>query len=111
MLPWIAGTTGTSGEFAAGDPLPALKGEFLSGRAAVLPEAASGRVALLLLSFSYHSRFAVEAWAKKFREQFGTEPRVTFYEVPMLGGMSRAARWFINGGMRRAPRKPITSTS
>jgi hypothetical protein len=30
----------------------------------VLPQAARGRVALLLLGFSYDSRFAVEAWAK-----------------------------------------------
>jgi hypothetical protein len=53
-----------------GDLLPTLRGEFLTGRTAVLPQAAAGRVALLLLGFSYNSRFAVEAWARTFREQF-----------------------------------------
>jgi hypothetical protein len=38
-----------------GDPLPTLRGEFLTGRTVVLPQAAAGRVALLLLGFSYDS--------------------------------------------------------
>jgi hypothetical protein len=90
---------------AVGDRLPALRGEFLTGRAAVLPEAASGRVALLLLGFSYDSRFAVEAWTKKFRGQFEADPRVTFYEVPMIGGLARLGKWFIDSGMRRGTPK------
>ena len=88
-----------------GDPLPILRGEFLTGRAAVLPQAASGRVALLLLGFTYDSRFAVEAWARRFRERFGTDPRVTFYEIPMIGGLARMGKWFIDGGMRRGTPK------
>ena len=104
VLPWIA-CSAAPDELAVGNPLPALKGEFLTGRDALLPQAASGRVALLLLGFSYNSRFAVEAWAKKFRAQFGTDPRVTFYEVPMIGGLSRLGKWFIDGGMRRGTPK------
>jgi hypothetical protein len=73
----------------------------LTGRTADLPQAASGRVALLLLGFTYDSRFAVEAWGKRFREQFEADPRVTFYEIPMIGGMARLAKWFIDSGMRR----------
>ncbi len=88
-------------ELSVGSPLPGLQGEFLTGRAAVLPQAASGRVALLLLGFTYDSRFAVEAWAKEFRKQFGLDPRVTFYEIPMIGGLARLGKWFIDGGMRR----------
>ena len=48
-----------------------LKGEFLTGRPAVLPDVASGRVALLALGFTYDSRFAVEAWVGRFRKDFG----------------------------------------
>ena len=75
-----------------GDPLPTLRGEF-------------GRVALLLLGFSYDSRLAVEAWARKFRGQFHADPRVTFYEIPMIGGLARMGKWFIDGGMRRGTPK------
>jgi hypothetical protein len=88
-------------ELAVGDRLPPVRGEFLSGRRAVLPEAASGRVALLMLGFTYDSRFSVEAWAKRFRQDFGTQPKVTFFEIPMIGGMARMGKWFIDSGMRR----------
>ena len=92
-------------ELAVGDELPPLKGEFLSGRAAVLPQAASGRVALLMLGFTYDSRFQVEAWAKRFRQDFGTKPGVTFFEIPLIGGMARMGKWFIDSGMRRGTPK------
>jgi hypothetical protein len=55
----------------------------------------------LLLGFSYDSRFSVEPWAKRFRQDFGGEPRVTFYEVPMIGGLATLGKWFIDSGMRR----------
>jgi len=84
-----------------GKPMPPLKGEFLTGRQALLPDAASGRVALLALGFTYNSRFAVEAWIGRFRKDFAANPQVTFYEIPMIGGMARLGSWFIDSGMRR----------
>jgi hypothetical protein len=45
-----------------GAPLPALKGQFLTGRDAVLPQASSGKVALVAMGFTYKSRVPVEAW-------------------------------------------------
>ena len=95
----------TVAELAVGDPLPPLRGQFLSGRASFLPQAASGRVALLMLGFTYDSRFSVEAWAKRFRQDFGAEPKVTFFEIPMIGGMARMGKWFIDSGMRRGTPK------
>jgi hypothetical protein len=84
-----------------GQPMPNLKGEFLTGRSAFLPDAASGHVALLALGFTYQSRFAVEAWVGRFRKDFGDKQRVTFFEVPMIGGMARLGKWFIDSGMRK----------
>lgn len=88
-------------------PLPPLKGEFLTGRAAQLPDAASGRVALLALGFTYDSRYPVEAWIGRFRKEFGGNRQVTFYEIPIIGGMARLGKWFIDSGMRRALRGAI----
>ena len=88
-----------------GEPMPVLKGEFLTGRPAVLPDAASGRVALVAVGFTYDARFAVEAWVGRFRKDFGDNQRVTFYEVPMIGGMARLGKWFIDSGMRRGTPK------
>lgn len=89
-----------NGAIAIGYRLPELRGEYLTGRNAVLPEDAAGRMALLMLGFTYDSRFQVEAWAKRFRQDFGTEPRVTFFEIPVIGGLAKLGKWFIDGGMR-----------
>jgi hypothetical protein len=101
----MATLSSNGAELSIGDPLPELHGEYLSGRKAALPKDASGRPALLLLGFTYQSRFAVEAWTKQFREDFGKDPRVTFYEIPMIGGMARLGKWFIDSGMRRGTPK------
>jgi hypothetical protein len=84
-----------------GDHLPELRGEFLTGREVALPQVAAGHVTLVLLGFTYQSRFAVEPWAGHFRGRFQSDPRVSFFEVPMIGGMARLAKWFIDSGMRR----------
>jgi hypothetical protein len=83
-----------------GDPLPALKGQFLTGRDAVLPQATSGTVALVAIGFTYQSRFPVEAWAEWYRTAIGARTDVLFFEVPMIGGLAKLGRWFIDRGMR-----------
>jgi len=88
-----------------GEPLPELRGEFLTGKTAVLPQASTGKAALLILGFTYDSRTTVEAWTKRFRADFAKNPNVTFYEIPMIGGMARMGKWFIDSGMRRGTPK------
>ena len=83
-----------------GDLLPELKGQTLTGLTAVLPQAASGRVALVAIGFTYQSRFPVEAWADWYRMTIGPRTDVTFFEVPMIGGAATLGWWFINRGMR-----------
>jgi hypothetical protein len=102
----VAADTPAVRPLAAGDTLPELRGEFLNGKPAILPQAAAGRPALLLLGFTYDSRIAVEAWAARFREQYKSAgDRVTFFEVPMIGGMARMGKWFIDSGMRKGTPK------
>ncbi len=101
----IASIAAAAAPISVGDQLPQLRGEFLTGREAVLPVAAGGRAALLMLGFSYDSRFSVEAWAGRFRKDFGAEPKVTFFEVPIIGGLAKMGKWFIDSGMRRGTPK------
>ena len=92
---------GASQDFLrVGDPLPELKGQFLTGRDAVLPQAASGNVALVAIGFTYQSRFPVEAWAEWYRTAIGPRTDVMFFEVPVIGGLAKLGRWFIDRGMR-----------
>ncbi|MEO8052765.1 MAG: hypothetical protein ABI833_20335 [Acidobacteriota bacterium] len=105
LLPLAIYASAPVSEIAVRDWLPELRGEFLNGRPAVLPQAAAGQVALLMLGFTYDSRFPVEAWGKRFRQEFGTDRRVTFFEIPMIGGLARMGKWFIDSGMRRGTPK------
>jgi hypothetical protein len=84
-----------------GGELPKLRGGLLSGRSIVLPDSARGSALLLLLGFTYESRHDVEAWAERFRRDFGADSTLRCYEIPVIGGAARLARPFIDGGMRR----------
>lgn len=84
-----------------GQPCPRLTGRMLTQRDGALPDAARGRVTLLLLGFTYASRHPVADWAARFRERFGADPGVDLFEVPMIGGMARMAAPFIESGMRK----------
>lgn len=97
----IAGQAGLAQQsLQVGEPLPTLEGQFLTGSPAVLPNAATGRVTLIAMGFTYASRVSVEAWADWYRTAIGSRTDVTFFEVPMLGGFAKLGRWFIERGMR-----------
>jgi hypothetical protein len=84
-----------------GQRMPSLTGDLLSGKPGVLPDLAAGQTTLILLGFSYDSRFQVEAWAEKFRARYGGSQDVNLFEVPMMGSAARLGRWFIDSGMRK----------
>ena len=66
MLPIILLALLHDSALTPGAPMPALKGEFLTGQPAELPGSACGRVALLALGFTYDSRVAVEEWVGRW---------------------------------------------
>jgi hypothetical protein len=90
-----------------GDAFPRLEAEFLTGRKAVLPDAAAGKSALVIMGFTYDSRFDVEKWAEHVRAEYKGNDAVTFFEVPVIGGMGRMAKWFIDSGMRKGTPKDL----
>jgi hypothetical protein len=97
----------TVAPLVVGDAFPRLDAEFLTGRKAVLPDAAAGRSALVMMGFTYDSRFEVEKWAEHLRREFAANDAFTFYEVPVIGGMGRLAKWFIDSGMRKGTPKEL----
>jgi hypothetical protein len=94
------GASAAQDSLRVGERMPELKGQTLTGRAAVLPQASAGKVTLVAMGFTYKSRFPVEAWADWYRTTIDPTTAVTFFEVPMIGGMATLGRWFINRGMR-----------
>jgi hypothetical protein len=83
-----------------GQQLPTLEGQFLTGRPATLPQASAGHVTLIAMGFTYASRVPVEAWGSWYRTAIGSRTDVTFFEIPMIGGLAKLGRWFIERGMR-----------
>jgi len=100
MMSLAAGTGAAQQSLRVGEPLPPLKGQFLTGRNAVLPQASSGKVTLIAMGFTYASRVPVEAWADWYRSAIGSRTDITLFEVPMIGGLATLGRWFIDRGMR-----------
>ena len=97
----------TASPLAVGDVFPRLEAEFLTGRKAVLPDAAAGKSAVVMMGFTYDSRFDVEKWAEHVRREFRENSTVTFYEVPVIGGLGRMGKWFIDSGMRKGTPKEL----
>ena len=100
MMSLAAGTGAAQQSLRVGEPLPTLKGQFLTGRNAVLPQASAGKVTLIAMGFTYASRVPVEAWGDWYRTAIGSRTDITFFEVPMIGGLATLGRWFIDRGMR-----------
>ena len=96
---------GPESPLQVGAMLPRLEGDYLSKRKAVLPADCQGKYALLAFGFSYDSRFQVEPWGKEFDRVFKGNPKVTLYEIPMIGGLGRLGAPFIDAGMRRGTPK------
>ena len=89
------------GPLTPGDPLPELKGKYLSGPPALLPKDTHGKVALLALGFSLDSTDAVGAWIYRFLQDFDHHPRVISFDLPMLGGIARMGKGVVDNSMRR----------
>jgi len=81
--------------------LSRLEGETLSGKKIVLPDDAHGKIALLAIGFSRKGGDATRAWSKRFKKDFGADPRFAVYPVAELEGAPRFVRGMIVGSMRK----------
>ncbi len=87
---------------AAAQQLPRLQEENLAGQQVVLPDAATGKVALLVFGFSRASQYSTGAWMKRLRNDFGTNPGVWLYQLPVLEDAPRLIRGMITSGMKKS---------
>ena len=80
--------------------LPRMQGETLSWKRITLPDGVRGKVAFLVLGFTYSARWEVEAWTRAFRERYGDRDDVTYFQIPMIQRFARLARHYIELGMQ-----------
>ena len=56
----------------ADQPMPRIEGESFADQEVVLPDAARGKVAVLIFGFTKASKESTSAWANKIQAEFGT---------------------------------------
>jgi hypothetical protein len=80
---------------AAAQQFPRLQEENLSGQQVVLPDAASGKIAVLVMGFSKASKTPTEAWARRIDTDFGKTPGFVLYQMPILEDVPKMFRGMI----------------
>ena len=85
--------------------LPATAGESLAGSKVVLPDAARGKVALLIFGFTKASKAATSAWADKIFSDFGTQSGFALYQLPVLESVPGFVRGMVISSMKKGVRE------
>ena len=82
------------------ETLPQIEGENLMGRKIVLPEAAAGHRAILVIGFSHASQGQTKAWADRLDREFPNRQMVTVYPVAVLEAVPRLVRGMASHGIK-----------
>lgn len=85
----------------AAQQLPRLQEENLAGQQVLLPDATSGKVAVLVFGFTRASQTTTESWAKRIQTDYGKTAGFEWYRLPVLEEAPRLIRGMIVSGMKK----------
>jgi hypothetical protein len=91
----FAAALGWAQEPAAAAHIPTARGTTLAGKDIALPNSLNGKFGVLVLGFSHASQEQVADWGRLIEAQYGQSPRVTYFEVAMLGRAPKMLRGMI----------------
>ena len=96
------GDVGAAGESGTpvGGHFPAVSGSNLERRAYQLPADFEGELNLVALAFLRGHQTLVDTWAPLAQRLTLADPRLRFYELPVLTASNRMFSFMIDGGMR-----------
>jgi len=81
---------------------PDLSGESLAGQKIVLPQAAAGKVTLIMIALKRDSIPQLDPWLKAYDEAFGKNKGFAFYKIPMMkSAFAKQISSIINGKMKK----------
>lgn len=83
-----------------GSEPPKLRGQTLDGKTIVLPNAAAGKVTLLVIGASKKGGERTGPWKDHFVADFGSNPHATYYVAALLQNVPSPFRGVIRSGMR-----------
>ena len=82
-------------------PMSRIEGESLAGNKVVLPDAAKGKVAVLIFGFTKASKGPTTAWGKKLNAGFADQSDFVLYQLPVLEDVPRLIRGMVISGIRK----------
>ena len=82
-------------------PMPQIEGESFAGQKIVLPDAAHGKVAVLVFGFTKASKVPTSAWAQKINAEFGIHSGFELYELPVLEDVPRMIRGMVISSIKK----------
>lgn len=94
LFAWLLAT-------AVAQQFPRLQDESLAGTQIVLPDAASGKLAVLIIGFTRNSAKPTSEWAKRTYQDFGKNPGVAIYQLAVLQDVPRLFRGMITSGIKK----------
>jgi len=81
--------------------MPKTEGESLAGKQVVLPDAAAGKIAVLIFGFTKDSKGPTSAWADKIAVDFGKQTNFELYQLPVLEDVPRLFRGMVISGIKK----------
>jgi len=86
---------------------PNVTSNDLNGKQWNLPADLAGRAALLLVAFQRWHQAMVDEWLADVPGLTARYPELKVLELPVITALNRAARWFIDSGMRSGIADPV----
>jgi hypothetical protein len=87
---------------AIGQKFPKISGESLAEKTVNLPQAAAGKVTLILMAFTRDSIPKLDPWLKAYVDAFGAKKDFVLYKIPMMkSAFAKQISGMINGKMRK----------
>ena len=77
-----------------------ISAKALDGTTVTLPQATLGFVSLVAIAFRRHAQGMIDSWTGPLFREFGGDPRVRIYEIPMISPFYRLMAGWIDRGMR-----------
>ncbi len=87
---------------AIGSRLPRTEGETASEKPIVLPDAAAGRVTVLIVGFSKKSGDLSGQWENRVFQNYGAGGQVAIFRIAVLESAPRLLRGFIRGQIEKS---------
>jgi hypothetical protein len=82
------------------ETLPRIAGENLLGQQVILPEAAAGHPAVLVLGFSHASQGQTKAWGERLNSEYPDASGVIVYPIAVLEDVPRLVRGMASHGIK-----------